>query len=112
MDHFEGGKCVRTTHEAGHPRQGRVDHYEGGKRVRVTYEEGHTRHGEVHYLASAEVASSMGGESTCVICFSGEKTQAAVPCGHLCACDACAARLGRCPACRADVARWVRVWVV
>ena len=34
-------------------------------------------------------ASSVGGTLTCIICFLGDKSHLAVPCGHQCACRAC-----------------------
>ena len=36
--------------------------------------------------------STVGGESTCIICFTRPKSHVAIPCGHLCACDVCSAR--------------------
>jgi len=43
---------------------------------------------------------------TCVICMSGPKSHAFIPCGHLCACEVCAfeafGRSGVCPICRTD----------
>ena len=60
--------------------------------------------------ATPDVAeSSMGGDSTCTVCFTHEKTHLAAPCGHLCACYTCSKKMAKCPHCRADVAMWVKV---
>ena len=34
---------------------------------------------------AAAPESTMGGETTCIVCFARVKSYAAVPCGHLCA---------------------------
>ena len=52
--------------------------------------------------------STLGGETTCIVCFSGPKSHLAVPCGHQSVCDSCSARMTFCPYCRASVALWVR----
>ena len=55
--------------------------------------------------------STLGGESTCIICFVQPKSHAAVPCGHWSACGDCAARImerdRRCPYCREAVIMWM-----
>jgi len=55
--------------------------------------------------------STLGGESTCIICFAQPKSHAAVPCGHWSACGDCAARImerdRRCPYCREAVIMWM-----
>ena len=56
--------------------------------------------------------STMGGETTCIVCFTNPKTHLAVPCSHQCACRACSARMERCPYCRAQVERWLEVRMV
>ena len=56
-----------------------------------------------------EVESTVGGTTTCIVCFEGAKTHLAFPCGHQCVCERCAAEMNDCPGCRAPVARWVRV---
>ena len=57
--------------------------------------------------------STMGGGTTCSVCFEGVKDHLAVPCGHMCACARCAALLAdkECPICRAKVAQWIKVHV-
>ena len=59
--------------------------------------------------------STMGGGTTCSVCFEGVKTHLAVPCGHLCACEGCAGLLASkgkcCPICRGDVAQWIKLHV-
>ena len=55
--------------------------------------------------------STLGGESTCIICFARPKSHAAVPCGHWSACGECSARImehdRRCPYCREVVIMWM-----
>jgi hypothetical protein len=35
--------------------------------------------------------STIGGQTTCIVCFVNPKSHAAVPCGHKCACGDCSA---------------------
>ena len=56
--------------------------------------------------------SSIGGESTCIVCMARPKTHLAVPCAHQCACGTCAAQMQLCPYCRAPVQAWFEVRVV
>ena len=52
-----------------------------------------------------EVAeSSMGGATTCIVCFTGEKTHLAVPCAHQKVCGTCSKRIDACPVCRVRLA--------
>ena len=51
--------------------------------------------------------STVGGDTTCIVCFERPKTHLAVPCGHQCVCEQCGAKLAKCPYCRADVVQWV-----
>ena len=53
--------------------------------------------------------STVGGETTCIICFSDLKSHLAYPCGHRCACAGCAAQMTQCPVCREPVVTWVHV---
>ena len=55
--------------------------------------------------------STIGGQTTCIICFSNPKSHAAVPCGHMCACGDCSAQLDECPVCRSPAAMWMHVRV-
>jgi len=55
--------------------------------------------------------SSLGGASTCTVCFTYEKTHLCVPCGHQCACETCSKQLSSCPICRQTVNCWVKVHV-
>ena len=57
--------------------------------------------------------STMGGGTTCTVCFEGAKTHLAVPCGHQCACERCAGLLAgkECPICRTHVQQWLKVHV-
>ena len=47
--------------------------------------------------------STLGGETTCIICFARPKSHAAMPCGHQCACGPCSERMPACPYCREPV---------
>ena len=61
-----------------------------------------------------EVESTIGGQTSCIVCFRGDKSHAAVPCGHLCVCEACAERIqigDPCPVCRKEVAAKLRVYL-
>ena len=55
--------------------------------------------------------STVGGQSTCIICFTNIKSHIAVPCGHQCACADCSAQMHECPVCRASVQMWMQVRV-
>ena len=52
--------------------------------------------------------STIGGDTTCIVCFARPKTHLAAPCGHQCACGTCAERMQLCPYCRAPVQLWVQ----
>ena len=55
--------------------------------------------------------STMGGGTTCSLCFVGTKTHLAVPCGHLCVCESCATSLNlKCPICRATASLVMRAY--
>ena len=56
--------------------------------------------------------STIGGETTCIVCMAHPKSHIAVPCGHLCACSICAERMQDCPYCRAPVQQWMHARVV
>ena len=55
-----------------------------------------------------EVESTVGGTTTCIVCFVGAKTHIAVPCGHLCLCESCAESMEDCPGCRQPVKMWMK----
>ena len=55
--------------------------------------------------------STIGGQSTCIHCFTNPKSHVAVPCGHQCACGSCSAQMQDCPVCRTPVQTWVHVRV-
>ena len=48
----------------------------------------------------------------CVVCMEAPRSHACVPCGHRCLCSsaACTSRLTRCPLCRMEVERVMKVW--
>ena len=58
-----------------------------------------------------EVESTIGGQTSCIVCFKGDKSHAAVPCGHRCVCEDCSNVIGkgRCPYCREEVMWWMKV---
>ena len=56
-----------------------------------------------------EKESSIGGISTCIVCFTHDKTHLAFPCGHQCVCEECSKAMHRCPYCREDVVGWTQV---
>ncbi|EOD28973.1 hypothetical protein EMIHUDRAFT_234335 [Emiliania huxleyi CCMP1516] len=51
--------------------------------------------------------STMGGETSCIICFERPKSHLAVPCSHLCVCRPCSALMRECPYCREPVMMWL-----
>ena len=55
--------------------------------------------------------STIGGQTTCIVCFTNPKSHAAVPCGHQCACGACSAQMKECPVCRSPALMWMHVRV-
>ena len=55
-----------------------------------------------------ETLTSIGGDTTCIVCFEGPKTHMAVPCGHQSLCGTCSASCPTCPYCRAEVMMWVQ----
>ena len=56
--------------------------------------------------------STIGGETTCIVCMVHPKSHLAVPCGHQSVCGICAERMQCCPYCRAPVQQWVHARVV
>ena len=52
--------------------------------------------------------STIGGQTTCIVCMVGAKTHLAVPCGHQSVCADCAGRIRECPYCREPVQLWVQ----
>ena len=64
-----------------------------------------------HNVLPRPPESSMGGESTCIACFTRSKSHAAVPCGHMCACKQCSSKMSTCPLCRAEVVMWLHVMI-
>lgn len=59
-----------------------------------------------------EKESSIGGQTTCIVCMVGLKSHLAVPCGHQSVCADCSVELKQCPYCRAPVQLWVQARVV
>ena len=56
--------------------------------------------------------STIGGQTTCIVCMLGPKSHLAVPCGHQLACERCAAQMKICPYCCEPVREWVMARVV
>ena len=50
--------------------------------------------------------SSLGGETTCIVCFDATKSHMAFPCWHTCACGPCSKMMDTCPYCRTHVDMW------
>ena len=50
--------------------------------------------------------SSLGGETTCIVCFDAPKSHMAFPCWHTCACGPCSKKMDACPYCRTHVELW------
>ena len=55
--------------------------------------------------------STIGGQTTCIVCFVSPKSHIAIPCGHQCACSECAAKMIECPVCRNPAREWMQVRV-
>ena len=51
--------------------------------------------------------SSIGGQTTCIVCMAGSKSHLAVPCGHQSVCANCSALMQKCPYCREPVQQWI-----
>jgi hypothetical protein len=56
--------------------------------------------------------STIGGQTTFIVCMTGPKSHIAVPCGHQSVRDACSAKIPKCPYCRAPVQLWMHARVV
>jgi hypothetical protein len=65
--------------------------------------------GRVHDEAAE---STLGGQTTCIVCMMGPKSHLAVPCGHQLACERCTANMKICPFCRTPVQLWVMARLV
>ena len=53
--------------------------------------------------------STLGGETTCIVCFDAPKSHMAFPCCHRCVCGPCSENgkiNSQCPYCRAAVTQW------
>ena len=60
---------------------------------------------------SASSESSAEALLQCVICLEAPKSRACVPCGHVCACERCAAPLTSCPICREPCTDIMRIYL-
>ena len=61
---------------------------------------------------AAKIKLVKAEKALCVVCMDQDATHAAAPCGHLVLCEACVARLkgSTCPACRAEVTTYMRIY--
>ena len=58
--------------------------------------------------AADELESTVGGDTTCIICMTNPKTHLAAPCGHQYVCCVCSYKLEQCPYCREPAIMWVK----
>ena len=49
--------------------------------------------------------------TSCCVCFTRSREFAFEPCFHMCVCGPCAAKLTRCPMCRATIQRTMRIFL-
>ena len=56
--------------------------------------------------------STIGGQTTCIVCMVGAKSHIAVPCGHQSLCVDCAVTIKECPYCRQPVQLWMQARIV
>ena len=89
--------------------QEHLEHYEG-----VQAEHAQQEAHEVNAAASEAVNNEGDAEELCVVCIDAETTQLLFPCGHICACLACAQILEAgtkvCPVCRAEFTAFCTVY--
>ena len=55
--------------------------------------------------------STIGGDTTCIVCFTNVKSHCAAPCFHQCVCGPCSKKMDKCPICRESVQMWGKVCV-
>ncbi|KAL5499588.1 hypothetical protein EMCRGX_G011033 [Ephydatia muelleri] len=48
--------------------------------------------------------------SECRICFEVPSMMVFVPCGHMCTCEDCSKQVGKCPICRCDIERSIKLY--
>ena len=66
---------------------------------------------EIYAMLQTAFAAEMFKTSECVICLEKEAVVALIPCGHRCACEACAPSLRNCPMCRQPVREAKRIFL-
>ena len=61
---------------------------------------------------AAETKLVKAEKAPCVVCMDQDATHAATPCGHLVMCETCVPKLkgNTCPACRAEVTNYMRIY--
>ena len=65
---------------------------------------------EIYAKLQVAFAAEMFKASECVVCLENEAVMALMPCGHRCACEACAPNLRNCPMCRQPVRESTRIY--
>ena len=65
---------------------------------------------EIYAKLQVAFAAEMFKASECVVCLENEAVMALMPCGHRCACEACAPNLRNCPMCRQPVRESMRIY--
>lgn len=73
-------------------------------------------HGAGSSGSSGKRKRDVAAVGPCIVCTEEDAAVVCVPCGHMCACEACSKKLGamadtRCPVCRSHVDRTVRVYL-
>ena len=66
---------------------------------------------DIHAMLQTACAAEMFKPSECVICLENEAVVALIPCGHRCACEACAPSLNNCPMCRQPIREANRIFL-
>ena len=66
--------------------------------------------GRPHGRGTTEWQMAQDQRRGCRICFSAEAQIVFLHCGHVCACEACASRLDKCPVCRQAIAKNVKIY--
>ena len=64
---------------------------------------------DVPDLSRPSAESTVGGETTCIVCMEHPKDHVCNPCGHMCVCQSCSTKLKLCPYCRGPAAGWLKV---
>ena len=60
---------------------------------------------------NSSLKNELNEMNNCKICFSNKMDVLCRPCGHLCICSSCSKRCLKCPICRKDVRKYVKVFM-